>query len=62
MIAKWEYKIVNIPGYGVPTPAELSQVAKALELLNSSGNESWELVGAFRLPEGFAVLKRSRSK
>ena len=61
---KWEYKAVNIQGRrGAPTANEIAESAKVAELLNSAGQENWELVSTITqadniLPPGFVVMKR----
>ena len=61
---KWEYKAVNIQGRrGAPTANEFAEASKVAELLNSAGQENWELVSTITqadniLPPGFVVMKR----
>jgi hypothetical protein len=51
----WEYRIVSLPRFEVPTSS--SAPSAAVELLNEEGFLGWEAVGMTVLPnESIAVL------
>ena len=56
----WEYTIVALPPFGLPTSTRDADGSPAVSMLNTEGKAGWEAVGMTTLPDSTVAVLLKR--